>query len=1514
MSVNTFDFTGADGSAIPVELDIQSGAAFEISSNKLKATALASSSAVATIDTGDNNGVVEATVSRGSDGEVALQIRQTTTRTAVRLILRSLGILILRTVDNGISTNINNSYTIPNYNDSNSYKLKAEFRDDNIKCYLDDVLIYDETVTFNQSSTVHGVIHSALDNTTDHLTIADSSLLPAVGEAPVLTVSGSQSQTLYLNGPIPTFTATATDAEDGDITASIIESGDTIDNTTEGAYTRTWTVTDSDANETTVTRTVSFVARPELVVTGDTEYTIVRGQTAPRPNVKFEDIATGQHGFATKSGWDYDTSATGTFETHFDYTNEQGASAERVTITYTVVEVPTITSTGVYNFVEEYGAETITVDGYTLKRFDSADGETFGYGFENDVTVSATSLNLIDNTELDPVQIARIETPFDSLSLCKKATVSVEVTTDIEVENSQIQVAFGDFRNEVKQRVLKDTNGLTTRLEFDIFPLHDSMIRMENSGNGYDADRFMDGDSKFFEIGLSANIDLLVFFKFGANDVVANITNIDASMVIGKSIFGEDGKFLRGKDSFDVTPYRLDDPVNKGLPENPVISEPVFTYDIANKNASHLITVAGDDWVQVASVTGVKIGHLCVIGRVSHNNGATFNDISLTPVSSYDQVRTRDNIGTARYVAEVDSVNNRIRMSAPAIASYDSIADDGVDYADRLYSLICCSAEYASLAIGGNDAEDWRFSPVNGITKRRVNAVDYGNHTGYYRVDNVKADVTIGFNYMIPQNNFHTDYSNGERIDYGERVANATFALPTPIDFTGLDDGPNNADDNHILMLPSKRHAVHTYLTKPVGHDGVNYITCSRIVSHDLSQWSVSPAVYRPDKERGLTNSPRASGFSAACMVRKEELDECLYTGIESADIQGDLDRAETAIPHAIMGYATADQFMAHDFLTDLDDQTSKENYYLHQMFNQFPVIVNGGSGYTVGDTLELTCTNRLDTHSATVYAVEAVDSNGAITKAFTTRNGQHKTDPSNANHVPHSTSGTGTGAAFNTVGLFNKDDHSIGNVLSYPAAAADSGFEDAYAGSIPMGAVFTIPQNWDLRAEWERGIAEDISRNGKITQKWSYEFYAVCCAVQKYGLIFCDAGSFTPIIADKRIQGDQRDRLLNAGSATYRNVTILRRIIRPVLNFTPTHHIKTEQELKPEIELIGDSTMTVSNDWQDAGASVFSPLHGYQTVYSNDAIDRASEQPQTLNYVANDDSGYVSDILQRTVTLLPPPDTTAPVITLTPSNTTYNLTVGDAIPSIDTSTDDDSAVTFSDDVQSVNRTVRTYTSTDASNNTSTVVVTFNFAYASPTLTLSSSTTNASASEQVTITATATNADTLVFGSSEVALSGTGATRTFAAPSLTTPSSVTISVTAEGEGGAINESITVHVAAEVASLNETIILNEFGADELYLNIDNVFAVPLQDKLGDVLTADAIQNIEYFIGDKRGSAKLSLSLNNGVQIQDKDAIVCIHNSALNFVGEFTHQLVVTNNLGQRLPPLLSKKVKIKQVFN
>ncbi|KKR16845.1 MAG: hypothetical protein UT77_C0002G0027 [Candidatus Daviesbacteria bacterium GW2011_GWC2_40_12] len=172
--------------------------------------------------------------------------------------------------------------------------------------------------------------------------------------APVITVVGANPVTVLLNDPytaVQDAGATATDVPDGDLTASIIESGLPVDTSTVGAKTVTYTVTDANGNTVSATRTINVVAAlpadvtpPVITVLGANPITVTVGSTyaaAEDAGATAFDAVDGVVVVA-ESGLPVDTSTEGAKTVTYTSTDAAGNTAT-ITRTVNVTSAPVTT-------------------------------------------------------------------------------------------------------------------------------------------------------------------------------------------------------------------------------------------------------------------------------------------------------------------------------------------------------------------------------------------------------------------------------------------------------------------------------------------------------------------------------------------------------------------------------------------------------------------------------------------------------------------------------------------------------------------------------------------------------------------------------------------------------------------------------------------------------------------------------------------------------------------------------------------------------------------------------------------------------------------------------------------------------------------------------------------------------------------------------------------------------------------------------------------------------------------
>ena len=159
---------------------------------------------------------------------------------------------------------------------------------------------------------------------------------------PVVTVTGANPATVELGETYTDAGATATDAS-GSVT--VVTTG-TVDTTTVGAYTLTYTSTDASGNSGTATRTVNVVdtTDPVVTVTGDNPATVELGDTYTDAGATATD-ASGSVTVVTTGT--VDTTTVGAYTLTYTSTDASGNSGTATrTVNVTDTTAPAITVTG----------------------------------------------------------------------------------------------------------------------------------------------------------------------------------------------------------------------------------------------------------------------------------------------------------------------------------------------------------------------------------------------------------------------------------------------------------------------------------------------------------------------------------------------------------------------------------------------------------------------------------------------------------------------------------------------------------------------------------------------------------------------------------------------------------------------------------------------------------------------------------------------------------------------------------------------------------------------------------------------------------------------------------------------------------------------------------------------------------------------------------------------------------------------------------------------------------------
>ena len=161
---------------------------------------------------------------------------------------------------------------------------------------------------------------------------------------PVVTLSGASSITVELGGTFTDPGASATDLKDGALSVTVSGS---VDTSSVGSYTLTYTATDAAGNSASATRTVNVVdtTAPVLTVTGGSPTATELGGTYSDAGATASD-ASGS--VTVTSSGTVDTSALGAYTISYSATDASGntGTASRV--------VNVVDTTGSFNYFISY--------------------------------------------------------------------------------------------------------------------------------------------------------------------------------------------------------------------------------------------------------------------------------------------------------------------------------------------------------------------------------------------------------------------------------------------------------------------------------------------------------------------------------------------------------------------------------------------------------------------------------------------------------------------------------------------------------------------------------------------------------------------------------------------------------------------------------------------------------------------------------------------------------------------------------------------------------------------------------------------------------------------------------------------------------------------------------------------------------------------------------------------------------------------------------------------------------
>ena len=257
---------------------------------------------------------------------------------------------------------------------------------DNIDGNVTGMVVVTGTVDADTEGTY--VLHYDITDRAGNAAITQNrTVTVAAGDAsPVITLKGQQEMTVEVRAGYVEPGYTATDHEDGNITANVTVTG-TVDTATTGTYRLHYDVSDSSGNQAVQqvrTVRVGDVTPPTITLAGPADVTIQVNSAYADPGYTATDDYDGDlTGNVTVTGT-VDTATTGTYRLHYDVSDSSGNQAVQQVRTVRVGDVtpPTITLAGPADVTIQVNS-AYADPGYTAT--DDYDGDLTG-----NVTVTGT--------------------------------------------------------------------------------------------------------------------------------------------------------------------------------------------------------------------------------------------------------------------------------------------------------------------------------------------------------------------------------------------------------------------------------------------------------------------------------------------------------------------------------------------------------------------------------------------------------------------------------------------------------------------------------------------------------------------------------------------------------------------------------------------------------------------------------------------------------------------------------------------------------------------------------------------------------------------------------------------------------------------------------------------------------------------------------------------------------------------------------------------------------------------
>ena len=513
---------------------------------------------------------------------------------------------------------------------------------------------------------------------------------------PVITLNGSPTVTIEVGTAYTDAGATVTDNYDSGLTASV--DPNTLDTSTSGEYTLTYTATDSSSNEAIpVTRTVEVVdsQSPVITLSGSTTITIEAGTNYVEPGFSATDSNEGDLSSSVIITGSVDSSNLGTYNLTYNVSDSSGNSANTATRVINVVDTtaPVISLLGDNPLNIDLGSSFTDPGAFANDNYDGIINSVVATGSPDTSVVGTYFIfyNVSDSEGNAAAQVTR------TVVVGSPPSITLEGSNPMTIEVGDTYSEPGAFAFDPDDGSLGDTSDSPSQISID------GSVDTSTVATYFIQYSVSDSDGNITQVQRTVNV-------VDTTKPILTITNTSTTVEVFESYNDEGGVTAADNYDGDIT---QDITTNSNV-NTSIVGIYTVEFNVTDSSGNAAIPVT-----RTVNVIDTQVPVISLLGNSSLNveQGSTYNDDGATATDIYDgdissSIVTTNSVNTST-IGSYSVTYNVSDSSGNAAAEVSRTVNVGPDVNAGSDITVC---EEATINIGSNSNNlsydyQWTASP-----------------------------------------------------------------------------------------------------------------------------------------------------------------------------------------------------------------------------------------------------------------------------------------------------------------------------------------------------------------------------------------------------------------------------------------------------------------------------------------------------------------------------------------------------------------------------------------------------------------------------------------------------------------------------------------------------------------------------------------------------------------------------------------------------------------------------------